>query len=116
LLKTCLLPGAVSAWLTQLESVSALAGMSTQWRAHAGHGIIRARLSGPDEAFNATVSELRAVAGDMSGSLVVEQTPASLAGSLDVWGPVGALDLMRRVKDRFDPGGVLNPGRFVGGI
>jgi glycolate oxidase FAD binding subunit len=36
---------------------------------------------------------------------------------MDVWGPVGnALELMRRVKHQFDPAGILNPGRFVGGI
>jgi glycolate oxidase FAD binding subunit len=34
----------------------------------------------------------------------------------DVWGPVSALDLMRRVKEQFDPERRLAPGRFVGGI
>jgi glycolate oxidase FAD binding subunit len=34
-----------------------------------------------------------------------------------VFGDVGAsLPLMRRVKERFDPGRTLSPGRFVGGI
>jgi glycolate oxidase FAD binding subunit len=27
-----------------------------------------------------------------------------------------ALDLMRRVKDRFDPERRMSPGRFVGGL
>jgi len=36
--------------------------------------------------------------------------------AVDVWGPVRGLDLMRRVKDQFDPHRVLSPGRFVGGI
>ena len=36
--------------------------------------------------------------------------------AVDVWGPVPALDLMRRVKDQFDPDHRLAPGRFVGGI
>jgi glycolate oxidase FAD binding subunit len=29
---------------------------------------------------------------------------------------VPGLDLMRRIKDRLDPGRLLAPGRFVGGI
>ncbi|MEV4287511.1 FAD-binding oxidoreductase [Nonomuraea bangladeshensis] len=35
---------------------------------------------------------------------------------LDRWGQVSALPLMRRVKERFDPGRRMSPGRFVGGI
>jgi glycolate oxidase FAD binding subunit len=32
-----------------------------------------------------------------------------------MFGPVAALDLMARIKEQFDPAGVLGPGRFVGG-
>ncbi|MFI6325805.1 FAD-binding oxidoreductase [Nonomuraea sp. NPDC050556] len=35
---------------------------------------------------------------------------------VDRWGAVDALPLMRRVKERFDPGRRMSPGRFVGGI
>ena len=42
--------------------------------------------------------------------------PAELREGLDVWGPVGGLELMRGVKQRLDPGRHLAPGRFVGGI
>jgi FAD/FMN-containing dehydrogenase len=32
----------------------------------------------------------------------------------DLWGPPGdGAAVMRAIKDRFDPQGVLNPGRFV---
>jgi glycolate oxidase FAD binding subunit len=34
----------------------------------------------------------------------------------DRWGEVSAMALMRRVKERFDPGRTMSPGRFVGGI
>ncbi|WP_418607041.1 hypothetical protein [Georgenia sp. SUBG003] len=47
---------------------------------------------------------------------MVLRAPAELRQGLDVWGPVGGLDLMRSIKDRLDPGRNLAPGRFVGGI
>ena len=43
--------------------------------------------------------------------------PLRDAGELDAWGTAGdTLPLMRALKQQFDPRGVLNPGRFVGGI
>jgi len=44
--------------------------------------------------------------------------PPALRAAVDPWGPVapGRLELMRRVKERFDPDGRCNPGLFVGGI
>jgi glycolate oxidase FAD binding subunit len=52
---------------------------------------------------------------DASGSLMVLKQPAET--SLDCWGtPPDSLPLMREIKRRFDPEGILNPGRFLGGI
>jgi glycolate oxidase FAD binding subunit len=44
--------------------------------------------------------------------------PAALRADGDPWGaePGPELELMRRVKARFDPTGTCNPGLFVGGI
>ena len=39
------------------------------------------------------------------GHCVVLTAPAGGADGVDVWGPVDGLDLMRRVKDQFDPAG-----------
>jgi glycolate oxidase FAD binding subunit len=47
---------------------------------------------------------------------VVLDAPADLRERVDVWGVDEAMPLMRRVKERFDPHGVCNPGIFVGGI
>ena len=49
---------------------------------------------------------------------VLLDAPAELRASVDPWGAVAApsLELMRRVKARFDPPGVCNPGVFAGGI
>ncbi|MDP7572336.1 MAG: FAD-linked oxidase C-terminal domain-containing protein, partial [Myxococcota bacterium] len=34
----------------------------------------------------------------------------------DVFAGARGLDLMRSIKQRFDPAGILNPGRFAGRI
>ncbi len=62
------------------------------------------------------VTELRSAAAGFGGAVVVLDAPAEIKEQVDVWGPVRGLDLMRRVKDQFDPNRVLSPGRFVGGI
>jgi glycolate oxidase FAD binding subunit len=46
---------------------------------------------------------------------VVLDAPDDVREKVDVWGD-DALPLMRRVKARFDPHSVCNPGIFVGGI
>lgn len=61
-----------------------------------------------------TIAELRR---ELSPSpCVVLDRPAGL--DVDPWGPVnpGALVVMRRLKERFDPAGVCNPGAFAGGL
>jgi glycolate oxidase FAD binding subunit len=50
------------------------------------------------------------------GSAVVLHAPADVRELIDLWGPVPGLDLMRAVKDQFDPGHLMSPGRFAGGI
>ena len=47
---------------------------------------------------------------------VVLTAPAPVRDTLDLWGPVPALALMRALKDQFDPGHLMAPGRFAGGI
>jgi glycolate oxidase FAD binding subunit len=50
------------------------------------------------------------------GSAVVLHAPDDVRELIDLWGPVPGLDLMRAVKDQFDPGHLMSPGRFAGGI
>ena len=49
---------------------------------------------------------------------VVLDAPREVRDEVDVWGTTEGpeLELMRRVKARFDPSGVCNPGVFMGGI
>ncbi|HWH10047.1 MAG TPA: FAD-binding oxidoreductase [Solirubrobacteraceae bacterium] len=49
---------------------------------------------------------------------VLLDAPEQLRAEVDVWGvgPGTELDLLRRVKQSFDPAGVCNAGRYAGGI
>jgi glycolate oxidase FAD binding subunit len=49
-------------------------------------------------------------------SAVVVHAPPAVRDLVDPWGPVPSLPLMRAVKDQFDPGHRMAPGRFAGGI
>jgi glycolate oxidase FAD binding subunit len=63
------------------------------------------------------ITEARERLAARGGSLVVVKAPPELKRAVDVWGrPGDAIGLMRRVKERFDPGRRLSPGRFLGGI
>lgn len=85
--------------------------------AHApGLGLLRAGAPNSD-GLTKTLSSLRGELRASGGSLVVLSAAADVKRRLDAWGDVGdSIALMRRVKERFDPSRVLNPGRFVGGI
>lgn len=63
-----------------------------------------------------TLARLRAELNP--AACVLLDAPSELREAADVWGQIGAseLELMRRVKQRFDPGGICNPGRFLRGL
>ena len=93
-------------------------GIPIALRGSAGAGVVYAAFppaTGVD-AVSAAVEALRAVCARHGGSVVVLDAPAAVKQVVDTWGPIAAIDLMRRVKERFDPHLRLSPGRFVGGI
>jgi glycolate oxidase FAD binding subunit len=88
--------------------------------AHVGLGILHIYLNSdrPDQVCKA-VNELRdyVLSVGSASSLVIEAAPLSVKQKVDAWGPVRKdFFLMQAVKNRFDPKGILNPGRFIGGI
>ncbi|HEX9821221.1 MAG TPA: FAD-binding oxidoreductase [Methylomirabilota bacterium] len=82
-------------------------------------GLLRVAVRQGEPALLAkAIERLRAFVGADDGSVVVERGTAALRSSVDPWGPVPppALELMRALKQEFDPRRTLNPGRFAGGI
>jgi glycolate oxidase FAD binding subunit len=46
---------------------------------------------------------------------VVERAPSSIKNEIDVFGEIPeAFEIMKRIKEKLDPRGILSPGRFVG--
>ncbi len=63
------------------------------------------------------LQEARKSVQTAGGNLTFEQCPVAVKVKLDQWGSLGGLaGVMRRLKAQYDPGMVLNPGRFIGGI
>ena len=71
----------------------------------------------PEQTVPALLAQLRRLRqglGSQRGYLVVEEAPPAVKAELDVLGAdAGELRLMRLLKQRFDPGDVLAPGRYL---
>ena len=109
--------------LAELMDAGAVAaqrhGLGAAMAAHAGVGIVTAILSGGAEpgAVVATLTEWRALANGAGGHAMVEWAPLAVKERVAVWDAPGpTLRLMKGIKERLDPSGILNPGRFVGGL
>ncbi len=87
---------------------------------HVSPGLGAALLKIGGEADEATVARFHQWRESLLGLtdyLTVMRAPVEFKRGIDVWGkPPATLDVMRALKQEFDPTRVLNPGRFAGGI
>ena len=74
--------------------------------ARAAHGLAWLRFESAD-------GELIAALRARLGACVLLDAPAELRRAVDPWGPLTAEPLMRRIKARFDPHDILNPGLML---
>jgi glycolate oxidase FAD binding subunit len=82
----------------------------SKWWASPGTGIAHWSFAGHAE----NVKDIRRAAEKLQGSLVLMAAPPEVMAAVGAWGtPPSTIDVMRRLKNAFDPDGILNPGRFV---
>jgi glycolate oxidase FAD binding subunit len=87
-----------------------LAARAFVFQAHLGVGLCTVSVNGIDQ-----LTELRDMAIARGGRAVILDAPDPVRA--DPWGPPPAgLAIMRRLKEAFDPAGILNRGQFIGDL
>lgn len=83
----------------------------------AGSGLGLVRCPDPQGFTSTSVLNARSICQGKQGFFCVLEAPTFLKQNVDVWGYHGnSLDLMRRLKQQFDPHQLFSPHRFVGEI
>ncbi|MCE5264007.1 MAG: FAD-binding oxidoreductase [Deltaproteobacteria bacterium] len=113
----------VSEMVSAFEGACGEAGLECALRCRAGNGILFATLPVGDDlgakstAVVGLIGRLTAESVKNGGNLVVERVPRTIKEKVNVWGQTRSdVVVVRRLKERLDASGILNPGRYVGGV
>jgi glycolate oxidase FAD binding subunit len=117
------LPADLGPYLEEAAAAVAAGGFALAAAAGVGHGGVTLVLAGGRPAGGAATAMARALARcrdaarARGGHLVVESAPLGVREACPAWDPPGpTFALFRGLKERLDPRGLMNPGRFVGGL
>jgi FAD/FMN-containing dehydrogenase len=112
-LKASVRPSGVTRFIRTILEVDANASI----QAHAGNGIVVARLSrfSAADVSRQLIGTLQPAAAALGGHVVVLSADPSLDLTRQArWGSPGAsIELMQAIKRQFDPSDILNRGRFL---
>ncbi|HEV7129264.1 MAG TPA: FAD-linked oxidase C-terminal domain-containing protein, partial [Ktedonobacterales bacterium] len=124
LLKVSVLPSELHTVLETATTMAGEHGLHLSWQADACAGVLYLRVGvaaatdgDPAPALGPGLRALQGMLANRWRNAVVLACAPELKADLPLWGadPPG-LDVMRTIKRQFDPAGLLNPGRFVGGL
>jgi glycolate oxidase FAD binding subunit len=116
---------AMGSYLSQSRQPTEEAGLTVVIHTRAGSGIAylylyaaSGRASDADgERIGKVIEHLIRDAEHHGGRAIVEWCPAEWKSKMNLWGTLGDDWVwMRKLKTALDPQGLLNPGRFYGGI
>ena len=115
--KASVLPSRAAEMIERIEGIGQEASRPPRIACHLAAGVVYSAWPSSDDpdADLRLATSLRQAAASLGGTLVLEAAPPALKERLDVWGEPGTdFALMRRLKEQFDPQGILSPGRFLG--
>ncbi len=120
IMKWGVLPTHLPRLMAECAAIARKNGLRPALTAHAGVGLATGALGGGSADANAVVATLtqwRELVLADGGQAMLEWAPLAVKERVSVWDAPGpAVRIMKGIKDRLDPRGILNPGRFVGGI
>jgi glycolate oxidase FAD binding subunit len=117
--------GQLTGVLAAVDAAAAGAGLDPAVGGSAAAGVLHAAVAADASpaavadflsGLRAALPRAAAPGPPAQASAVVLDAPARVRDLVDLFGPVPSLALMRAVKDQFDPGDLMAPGRFAGGI
>lgn len=111
------LPSDLASLLEKIKQLTELSHLSWSLVAQAiGVGFLRFETTDTPTLLS-LLQNLRTALETRGGSLCLLRASLEAKKEMDAWGSPGdALQLTRSLKHQFDPTGLLNPGRFIGGI
>ncbi len=109
--------------LKNYEKIAQESGFDYAFVCHSGNGILYSyilsekNLRSKIGSLIEFIEKLKSEAVKNEGNLVMESSPLLIKKKVDVWGQSRSdSQIMHRLKEQIDPTGILNPGRFIGGI
>jgi len=113
----------VEPFLARAKQVAGRYELPSAATAHAGSGIAyiyllpAAGMADASRKVAQAATEMVHAGNNLGGRVTIPWCPLEVKADVNVWGPLrDDYALMKKLKASFDPDGILNPGRFVGGL
>jgi glycolate oxidase FAD binding subunit len=85
--------------------------------AHAATAIVYLAIDANEQELTILIDKLRTALASLEANVIVRSAPIGAKQKISVWGDPRTEHFMaQRLKANFDPDGIFNPGRFVGGL
>ena len=117
---TCCMSGLSTQVASMLGTVKELGndlGLGTVSSARALHGVVRVSVTSPSASLvSEFITRLRTGIQNLGGSLIIESSTGEVKRAVGVWGmqpDSSALKAMTALRRSFDPGRIINRGRYV---